>query len=160
MRLGLVIASIALILDQISKYWILTVYDLPAKASVEILPFFSLTMVWNKGISLGLFQAGSDIARWALVAVTAIVTVFLFFWLAKAQAKVLKIALGLVIGGALGNIIDRIHLGAVADFIHLHGFGYSFYVFNVADAAITVGVALLLLDAYFLSGKKDKPLEN
>lgn len=160
MRLGLVIAAIALILDQLSKYWILAIYDLPQKTSVEILPFFSLTMVWNKGISLGLFQAGSDVARWALVAVTAIVTVFLVFWLAKAQAKLLKIALGLVIGGALGNIIDRIHLGAVADFIHLHGFGYSFYVFNVADAAISVGVGLLLLDAYFLSGKKDKPQEN
>ncbi|MGD8326188.1 MAG: signal peptidase II [Sphingomonadales bacterium] len=156
MRLGLISAGIVLLLDQLSKYWILSVYDLPTKVSVEILPFFSLTMVWNKGISLGLFQAGSDVARWALIVITVLVTVFLLFWLAKASGVVLKTALGLVIGGAVGNIIDRVHLGAVADFVHLHGFGYSFYVFNVADAAITVGVSLLLLDAYLLSRDESK----
>lgn len=156
MRLGLIIAGIALLLDQLSKYWILSVYDLPEKGSVEILPFFSLTMVWNKGISLGLFQAGSGAARWALIVITVLVTVFLLFWLAKASGAVLKTALGLVIGGAVGNIIDRVHLGAVADFVHLHGFGYSFYVFNVADAAISVGVSLLLLDAYLLSREESK----
>ena len=159
MRLGLVIAAVVLLLDQLSKYWILAVYDLPAKASVEILPFFSLTMVWNKGISLGLFQADGEFGRWVLIAVTGIVTIFLTFWLAKAHGNVLKLALGLVIGGAVGNIIDRMRFGAVVDFVHLHAFDYSFYVFNVADAAITFGVLCLLLDAYLVSKEEKKESE-
>lgn len=156
MRFGFIIAAVVLVLDQLSKYWVLALYDLPVKTSVEILPFFSLTMVWNKGISLGLFQANGDLGRWVLIAITVIVTILLTFWLAKAQGNVLKLALGLVIGGAVGNIIDRLRFGAVVDFVHLHAFDYSFYVFNVADAAITIGVLCLLLDAYLVSKEEKK----
>lgn len=155
LRFGLIVSALVLLLDQLSKYWVLQVYSLPEKISVEILPFFSLTMVWNKGISLGLFQAGSGFARWALVGLTVIVTVALIIWLARTHTRLVQVALGLVIGGAIGNIIDRIKFGAVVDFIHLHAFDYSFYVFNIADSAISIGVGLLLLDA-FIAGRQDK----
>ncbi|MFZ5610155.1 MAG: signal peptidase II [Pseudomonadota bacterium] len=156
MRLGLSLAAVVLVLDQLSKYWILAVYDLPAKGSVEILPFFSLTMVWNRGISLGLMQAGSDGARWLLVGVTLAVTMLLLFWLRTARQGMLRFGLGLVIGGAIGNIVDRIRFGAVADFVHLHGWGHDFYVFNIADSAITIGVGLLLVEAMLKPGSKSE----
>lgn len=152
LRRGLIIAAFTLALDQLSKWWIVHVFDLPARGFVELLPFANLTMVWNRGISFGLLPADGDLGRWFLVAVTAGIAVTVVFWLRKAQDLLTGAGLGLILGGAIGNIIDRVVYGAVADFIQLHAFGYSFYVFNVADAAITIGVALLLWDA-ILSGK-------
>jgi len=136
-----------LVADQLSKYWILQVYRLPEIGSVEILPFFNLTMVWNRGISLGLFQATSDMGRYILLGGTSLITLFLVHWFLKDRDRVPLVGLAMIIGGSVGNIIDRVRFGAVADFLHFHGFGYSFYVFNVADAAITLGVAFLLWDA-------------
>ena len=133
------------LLDQASKYWILEVFDLPAKQTVPILPFFNLTMVWNRGVSMGLFEAGSDTGRWLLTGVTALISIGVAVWIWREKVTPQAWALAAVLGGALGNIVDRIRFGAVADFIHLHALGYSFYVFNVADAAITLGVAALLL---------------
>jgi len=146
MRRGLIIALGVFLLDQLSKYWILEIYRLPARMSVEILPFFSLTMVWNQGMSMGLFQASSDTARWVLVGLTSLVTVALVVWLRKAPHWWTQAALGLVIGGAIGNIVDRVRFGAVADFLHFYVGDKSFWVFNVADSAISVGVALLVFD--------------
>ena len=143
---GFLLALIVLAADQLSKWWILESFNLPQKGSVELLPFLNLTMVWNKGISMGLMTADGDLGRWLLVAVTSIVTIALVVWLVRCNDKWLSLALGGLIGGAVGNIIDRIVHGAVADFIHLHAFNWSFYVFNVADAMISLGVIILLLD--------------
>lgn len=145
-RLGLGFAALLLILDQLSKWYMLNVYDLPAKYSVEILPFLNFTMVWNEGISMGFFSDGGDTGRWILVGLTSIVVIFLLRWLSQGTTKPVAYALGAVIGGAVGNIIDRVVHGAVADFIHMHAFNSSFYVFNVADAGISLGVIILLID--------------
>lgn len=145
-RHGFLLALIVLAADQLSKWWILESFNLPQKGSVELLPFLNLTMVWNKGISMGLMPANGDLGRWILVAVTSAVTIALVVWLVRCSDKWLSLALGALIGGALGNIIDRIAYGAVADFIHLHAFNWSFYVFNVADAMISLGVIILLFD--------------
>lgn len=147
MRAGLAIAGAVLLLDQLLKYWILHVFGLPLKGSVEILPFFSLTMVWNEGVSLGLFQAGSGVGRWLLIGLTSAISLWIFVWLRRARHWLSVVGLGLVLGGAVGNIIDRIIHGAVADFVHLHALGYDFYVFNLADSAITLGIVALIAEA-------------
>lgn len=139
------LALVVFVLDQISKYWVLEVFDLPARVSVQVLPFFNLTMVWNRGVSMGLFEADGPTGRWVLTAVTGAIALVVAIWLWRERWKPQAIALALVLGGAIGNIVDRVRFGAVADFIHLHALGYSFYVFNIADAAITLGVAGLLL---------------
>ena len=105
---------------------------------------------------MGLFQAGDDFGRWLLIILTALVTIGLFVWMHREATRMVVMALAAIVGGSLGNIWDRIQYGAVADFVHLHVAGYSFYVFNVADAAITLGVAVLLWDALLSPQKKPK----
>lgn len=139
-------------IDQLSKWWVLNILDLPSKGSVPVLPFLSLTMVWNKGISMGL-SLGEVLGKWGIVVMTGGVTVWLLVWLSKTRVKPEAIGLTLIVSGAIGNLIDRFVHGAVVDFIHLHAAGYNFYVFNVADSAITLGVALLLIDG-LRAGKK------
>lgn len=143
------------VIDQVSKWLIINIVNLPAHYSIELLPFFSLTWVENRGVSMGLLTADSDIARWALVALTAGIAAFVGWWLTTPHPPVDRFALGLVLGGALGNIVDRIRFGYVVDFVHLHVGRWSFYVFNVADAAITVGVAILFVRA-LMSGSEKK----
>ena len=150
------ISLLIFILDRISKIWILDVYDLPSLGSVELLPFFSLTMVWNYGVSMGFFQADGDIGRIIITVLTAIITLVLIRWLYKEDKPIVGYGLALVIGGAVGNIWDRIEFGAVADFLHFHVSDISFYVFNVADSAITLGVIFLLWDALLSPQKKSK----
>ena len=140
-----VLAAVVVALDQASKFWILHVFDLPLKASVPVAGPFHLTMVWNRGVSFGLLRADVDLTRWALAAFSIIVSIFLAVWVRNATRKLSAVALGLVIGGAIGNVIDRIRFGAVADFIDVSRL-YFPWIFNVADAAITVGIVLLLLD--------------
>lgn len=142
---GLIAIIVLMAVDQLSKWWVLNVYDLPAKGSVEILPFFSLTMVWNKGISMGL-SLGDALGKWGIVVLTAGISLWLLLWLKKSERAFEAAALSLILSGAVGNLIDRFVHGAVVDFIHLHAFDYNFYVFNVADSAITVGVIMLLID--------------
>ncbi len=139
------IAAVVFVVDQLSKFWVLEIFDLPRRISVEVLPVFSLTMVWNRGVSMGLLQADGHASRWLLTGLTAMISVGVAVWMWREVNRWQGLALALVLGGALGNIVDRIRFGAVADFIHLHAGGWSFYVFNIADAGITVGVALLLL---------------
>ena len=153
-HLGWLTALAVFVLDRLSKWWIVEVYDLPEKGSVAVLPFFSLTMVWNQGISLGLFQADSDLGRWLLIGVTGAISLALAVWLARVETRLLAVAIGLVLGGAVGNIIDRLIYPGVADFFHFHAFGASFYVFNVADSAISIGVVLLLWDSLRSSPKQ------
>jgi signal peptidase II len=148
-RLGLLSYVLALgvvALDQLSKYWVLFGLHLPQVGSIRLLPIFSLTMVWNAGVSFGMLRADPDTTRWALVAFQAIVAVGLAVWTRRADRPLLAAALGLVIGGAVGNLIDRVRFGAVVDFLNFQGLHFP-WVFNVADSAITVGVIVLLLES-------------
>ena len=140
------LAALVIVLDQASKYWILNIYDLPAKGSTPILPIFSLSMVWNRGVSFGLFRADVDLARWGLAVFSLVVAVALALWARRNDRTLPALALGLVIGGAVGNLIDRVRFGAVVDFLDFSGLHFP-WVFNLADSGITVGVALLLLDS-------------
>lgn len=142
---SLLVILVLVAVDQLSKWWMLNVFDLPSKGSVEILPFFSLSMVWNKGISMGL-PLGDALGKWGIVILTTAISLWLLFWLRKSERKFEAVSLTLILSGAVGNLIDRFVHGAVVDFIHLHAFDYNFYVFNVADSAITVGVIMLLID--------------
>jgi signal peptidase II len=139
------VAAAVVVLDQLSKWWILEVARLPERGQIPVLPFFELTMVWNRGVSFGLLQAG-EAARWLLVAFAFAVVIALLAWVRRVDRKLVAVGLGLIIGGAIGNnLIDRIRFGAVADFLDFSGLWFP-WVFNVADSAITVGVILLLLD--------------
>ncbi len=146
---GYLLALLVFVADHISKYWIVNVVRLPERGGIDVLPFFRLTFVGNQGVSMGLFQAGTPAARWFLVAVTAAIAVAVVVWMRRESNRWDIAALGLVLGGALGNIVDRIRLGYVVDFLHFFWHDHSFWVFNVADAAISVGVLMLLGRALF-----------
>lgn len=143
---GLLAALVVLIADQASKYWVLNVLDLPDLRTVALLPVLSLTMVWNQGVTFGLLHQDGPGGAWILTAIALAVVVGLTVWMRRTERGVVAVALGAIAGGAIGNVIDRIRYGAVVDFIHAHAFGWSWYVFNVADAAIVCGVAVLMLD--------------
>ncbi len=143
-RFGFGIAALVFLLDQVSKYWILNIVRLPERGYVDVLPIFRLTYVENIGVSMGLLRASSDVARWLLVGVTAAIAVAVAVWITREKARADVVALGLILGGALGNIVDRIRFGYVVDFLHFFWGEHSFWVFNVADAAITAGVLILL----------------
>jgi len=154
-RLGLGVAIVALALDQLSKWWIIHVYDLPARERVAVTQFFDLVMLWNPGISYGLFAQNTELGRTFLIAFAAVASLALTVWIARTQSRLLAISLGLIAGGAIGNAVDRVIYGAVADFISLHAYGVYWYVFNVADAAIVAGVTGLLYDTLFAGHKID-----
>ena len=148
---GFVVAAVALAADQAFKnvmLYGLHFKDLGAAAHIDITPFLELVMVWNRGVSYGLFQAESVIGTIVLTVISLVAVAALSWWLKGADRRLLAFGLGLVVGGALGNVIDRLIYGAVADFFRFYAFGRDWYVFNVADAAITVGVIALLLDAF------------
>lgn len=146
-RAGIAMALLVLAADQASKYWILHGLDLPDRGSVALLPVLNFTMVWNHGVTFGLLTSHGPSAPYLLGAVALAVVGALFVWLRRATSLLTALPIGAVAGGALGNVIDRLHYGAVVDFIHAHAFGYSWYVFNFADAAIVCGVATLMLDS-------------
>ena len=154
--LGFTAAFVTLVLDQATKLYTLFVYDLPVKEPVELGPFVNLIVVWNRGISYGLFQQNTELGRWILVLVSVLASVGLSFWIGRTQGKLLAAALGLIVGGAIGNVIDRLAYGAVFDFIQFHIGSWSWYVFNVADAAIVAGVVGLLYDSFVLEGRRAK----
>ena len=146
---GLVAATAALIADQGSKFALLYGFGflhMVPTHSVPLLPFFNLVMVWNPGISYGLFPASSIIGTAILALVSMAAIAGLGYWLWGMTSLSLAIGVGLVIGGALGNLIDRLVYGRVADFFHLYSFGYDFYVFNVADVAITFGAVAIIYE--------------
>ena len=145
--LAYAIAAVVIVLDQLSKYWVLQVIDLQQAGPVKVLPVFQLTMVWNPGVSFGLFRADSGSGRWVLVLLALAIVVALAAWARRLDRPLTAVALGMVMGGAVGNnLIDRVRFGAVADFLDFHALMFP-WVFNVADSAISVGVALLLLDS-------------
>jgi signal peptidase II len=150
-RLGIGIAALVFGIDQAIKALIVHGLDLPGRMEVDILPIFRFVWVENHGISMGFLTADSAAERWLLVLLTAAIAVAVVFWLWREHNRLDAGALGLVLGGAAGNITDRVRLGYVADFLDLHfGDMHPFLVFNVADAAITIGVLLLVLRALFV----------
>lgn len=146
--LGLVFAVLAFGLDQAIKWWMLGPFDIAARQPVRVTPFLDLVLAWNRGVSYGWFEQHTEAGRWMLVGISVLAAVVLSGWMARTDRPLTAAALGLVIGGALGNALDRVLHGAVADFFLAHAGGYSWYVFNLADAAIVVGVALLLYDSW------------
>lgn len=148
---GLLVAAIACAIDQAAKLWLLFVYDLGSKGAVSVLPFLDFVLVWNRGISYGLFQQESALGQWVLLGVKAAAVALLWVWLARSPSRFTALALGLIIGGALGNAIDRVIHGAVVDFVLFHirtgTFAFNWYVFNLADVAIVAGVVGLLYES-------------
>ncbi len=155
--IGLAVAAIVFFADQATKFIVTDVLGLDVLAGrmIELLPIFRIRFVANEGVSLGLLTAGSDGARWALVALTGVIAAGVLVWMWRERNRQDRFALGLVLGGAAGNIIDRARLGYVVDFADLHFGEWSpFLVFNLADAAITIGVLVLLVRAILV---RDKP---
>jgi signal peptidase II len=151
--LGLAAALAAALLDQAHKLWMLHVFDIGSRQPVTLAPFLDVVMSWNYGVSYSLFPAHEGAARALLLAGQAVIVAGLLVWMWRARSRLTAVALGLVVGGALGNATDRIARGAVADFFWLHTTlpvgPLANYVFNVADVAITLGVALLLYESFF-----------
>ena len=152
LRPGIIAAVAALALDQASKLWLLFVFDLAHRGKVKLTPFFDLELAWNIGISFGWFQNDGALAQIVLMAVKAVAVIVLAIWMARSRTLLATVALGLIIGGAIGNAIDRFAYGAVVDFALFHveiaGNTYNWYVFNLADVAIVAGVAALLYDSF------------
>jgi signal peptidase II len=120
---------------------------MPSRGQVALTPFFDLVVVWNKGVSFGLFNSGGQEKRWILTAISIVIVSVLFFWLRQTTDRLSAVAFGLIIGGAIANIYDRFSFGAVADFFDFHIGGYHWPAFNLADSAITIGVVLILVQA-------------
>ena len=156
MKIGAISALLVLASDQGSKYWILNVLDLPALRQVVLLPVLNLTMVWNHGVTFGLLTGLGSWSHFVLAAVALVVVGALCLWLRRADNALVATSIGAIAGGAIGNVIDRLRYGAVVDFIHAHIGDWSWYVFNVADAAIVCGVAMLILESQLLRSSKPK----
>jgi len=148
---GLTAALIVALLDQALKLWLLFVFRLADKGAVAVAPFVDFVLTWNSGISYGWFQQEGPFGQWALLALKAIAVLLLWIWLARAATRPTALALGLIIGGAIGNAVDRLAYGAVADFVLLHAetstWRFNWYVFNLADVAIVAGVGVLLYES-------------
>lgn len=157
--LGVIVAAVTLILDQLIKYIVTYPLALQSRAEmgIEIIPIFRLRWLENRGVSMGFFHADTDLMRWLLVAMTAAIATFVAIWMWREKARDDVVALGLILGGAIGNIIDRVRLGYVVDYADLHfGEWRPFLIFNLADAAITIGVLILLARALLLREKEAK----
>ena len=157
-RLGLfayALATSVVALDQAVKFWILEIFRLPERASAPVLGPLTLSMVWNRGVSFGMLTSDAPWTRWALTAFSLLAAGALAVWAWRIERVLLAIAVGLIMGGAVGNAIDRIRLGAVADFLDFKQLFFP-WVFNVADSAITIGAALLLWDV-FMAPRKGAP---
>jgi signal peptidase II len=152
LRPGVIAAIAVLALDQASKLWLLRVFDIGRRGAVKLAPFLDLVLAWNPGISFGWFQNDSPMAQIILMLIKAVAVIILAIWMARSRTVIATIALGLIIGGAIGNAIDRFAYGAVVDFALFHvqigGNTFNWYVFNLADVAIVAGVAALLYDSF------------
>lgn len=157
-RAGLVTAGVVFLFDQLTKWLVTGPLGVRGLGDArELLPIFDLRFVPNMGVSLGLLQADSEAARWLLVLLTAAIATGVAVWMFREKSRAEQAALGLVLGGAVGNILDRVRFGYVVDFADLHfGEWRPFLVFNVADAAITIGVVILLARAFFVRGEPEE----
>ena len=156
---GFAVALVVFALDQLSKWLMIGPLELQSVGQIVLLPIFNLSWTENYGISLGLLNAETEVGRWMLVAVTGAIAIGVAIWLGREKQRGDQLALGMVLGGALGNILDRVRFGYVVDFADLHfGAFRPFLVFNVADAAISIGVVILLLRAFLI--RDEEPKEN
>jgi len=160
-RFGLIAAATVCAADQAVKLWLLFGFDLANRGIVKLLPFLDFVLTWNTGISYGLFPQESDFGRLVLLALKLGAVVILWVWLARAENRLTALALGLIIGGAFGNAIDRLAYGAVMDFVLFHirtpSINFAWYVFNLADAAIVAGVIGLLYESFFGAVPQKRP---
>ena len=148
---GLGIGALFLLADLVSKWWVMKVFDLPSQGRINIFPHFDMVFVLNRGVSYGMFTQDSQSGQWFLIAFAMVAATALMFWLVKAESRLVALALGLIISGAIGNSIDRALYGGVVDFISLYAFDFYWYVFNIADVAIVAGVAGLIYDSIWPS---------
>jgi signal peptidase II len=159
--LGVMVALATVAVDQAVKFWLLDVFDLPGRGRVAITPFLDLVLAWNTGISYGLFSDTGPLGQWALFALKMIAVVLLALWLARTGSRLSAVALGLIIGGAIGNALDRVIHGAVMDFVLFHvttaSWSFNWYVFNLADVAIVAGVVGLLYESLFAGDAAKAP---
>jgi signal peptidase II len=155
LRLALPVALVVLVLDQLTKWWIRAIVMDPPR-EIPVMPFFNLVYARNTGVSFSLFQADSPAGQWLLAGVALLIVAGLVVWMLRMGRGWPTAAIGMVVGGALGNVVDRLSLGYVFDFLDFHWQGYHFPAFNLADSAITVGVAILLIDSLFGRSDGDK----
>lgn len=155
MRLGLVIAALVVVADQISKSWVLGLFAGRASRILPVTPFFNMVLTWNTGMSFGLFNDNAAVNALIFTVIAAVIVVGLVVWLRRTREPLLSAAIGLVIGGAVGNVIDRLLRGAVVDFLDFHVAQWHWFAFNLADAAICVGVGLMVIDS--LLGRREAP---
>jgi signal peptidase II len=158
---GLAVAAVTCALDQAVKLWLLLTFDLADRAPVILTPYVELLLTWNTGISYGLLQGQGPVGQWALLAFKAAAVAFLWAWLGRSSSRLTAVALGLIIGGAVGNAIDRLHWPGVMDFVFFHlemaRFSFHWYVFNLADTAIVAGVSGLLYESLLGGGAVKAP---
>lgn len=154
---GLLVAGVTFALDQITKYAVLYGLDLATRGKIYVTPFADFILAMNRGISYGLFPQDGELGRWVLFSIKIAASVLFLVWLRRAATPLTAAALGLLIGGALGNALDRAIQGAVIDFVSLHAYGFRWYVFNLADAAVVAGVVGLLYDAFSPNALKSPP---
>ncbi len=147
-RNGLLIAIVLADLDQLSKAWIVDIVMQPPR-TISLTPFFNLVLGHNRGVSIGLFGTNESYAPYILSGIAAVISIALVIWLWRAERQLVAIALGMILGGAVGNVIDRLSIGAVVDFLDFHAAGYHWPAFNIADIGITCGAALLIIDSFF-----------
>lgn len=161
---GLAVAAFCCLLDQASKYWLLYDFDLAGQSPVALTPFIDLALTFNTGISYGLLQQQGPLGQAALLAFKVAAVVFLWVWLTRAPSRLTAAALGLIIGGAVGNAVDRLHWPGVMDFVLFHidtaNFSFRWYVFNLADVAIVAGVVGLLYESLWRGGAAKPPLSR
>lgn len=159
-RFGLIAALVTGVADQALKLWLMFVFDIGNQGIVHLTPFLDLVLTWNRGISYGLFQQEGDLGRYVLLALVLVAVIALLIWLASADSRLTALALGLIIGGAVGNAVDRLHWPGVMDFVLFHittpTFNFTWYVFNLADAAIVAGVIGLLYESFLGGGVPQK----
>lgn len=156
-RIGAAIAAVTFVLDQATKVLVLRGLELGLGERIAVAPFFDLVLTYNRGISYGLFPQDGGWGRWALVVLSIAAAVLFTFWMLRTHSRLVAASLGLLVGGALGNALDRMVYGAVVDFVSLHALGWRWYVFNLADAAIVAGVLGLLYDALTASVTNPPP---
>lgn len=149
--LGPLLFALILVLDVLTKHWALT--WLAGQGVVRVTGFFNLVLVWNPGISFGFLRAGGEAGRWLLVALAVGISIVLVFWLRREPRFWPRIAIWLILAGAIGNVVDRVRFGAVVDFLDFHAFGYHWPAFNVADSVIVIGAVILILDSLFAGSR-------
>ena len=154
LRLGLIVALVCIGADQATKHVVLGIMDPPRR--IEVLPFADLVLVWNRGVSFGLFNQSDPAMRWVLIAIALAIALGLLVWLFRVDRRLPALGIGLILGGAIGNVIDRFRFGAVVDFVYLHAGGFYWPAFNVADSTIAIGVVVLLYDSLFGSRESRK----